>query len=227
MDAKEVVQTNSNEAMKHIFRYDDETKTTLTNLIQYTMLAIIPISCLQKASDTMFSDYDESNGTMALLAEILGQSLLTIVGLFMIHRIITAIPTFSGTAMEDIHLTSIIVVFLLISLHCKDNKMHQKFAAVMNRTFDAWDGKQAPPKKEDKKQPKVSVSQPISNNGMPTHQVSRADYIGTHSNLTAPQPPVHQSPSIADQQNIYAQEAPPMLQEPMAANEGFGVFSAF
>ena len=85
MDAKEVVQTNSNEAMKHIFRYDDETKTTLTNLIQYTMLAIIPISCLQKASDTMFSDYDESNGTMALLAEILGQSLLTIVGLFMIH----------------------------------------------------------------------------------------------------------------------------------------------
>ena len=53
MDAKEVVQTNSNEAMKHIFRYDDETKTTLTNLIQYTMLAIIPISCLQKASDTI------------------------------------------------------------------------------------------------------------------------------------------------------------------------------
>jgi hypothetical protein len=225
MDAKEVVQTNSNEAIKHIFRYDDETKTTLTNLIQYTMLAIIPISCLQKASDTMFSDYDESNGTMALLAEILGQSLLTIVGLFMVHRIITAIPTFSGTAMEDIHLTSIIVVFLLISLHCKDNKMHKKFTAVMNRAFDTWDGN--PPQKEEKKQPRVSVSQPISNNGMPTHQVSRADYVGTHSNLTAPQPPVHQSPSIADQQNIYAQEAPPMAQMPMAANEGMGAFSMF
>ena len=131
MDTKEVVQTNSNEVMKHIFRYDDETKSVLTNLIQYTMLAIIPIACLQKASDKLFSDYDESNGTAAILAEILGQSVLTILGLFMIHRIITAIPTFSGTAMEDIHLTSIIVVFLLISLHCKDNKMHKKLSYIV------------------------------------------------------------------------------------------------
>lgn len=226
MDTKEVVQTNSNEVMKHIFRYDDETKSVLTNLIQYTMLAIIPIACLQKASDKLFSDYDESNGTAAILAEILGQSVLTILGLFMIHRIITAIPTFSGTAMEDIHLTSIIVVFLLISLHCKDNKMHKKLAAVMNRAFDAWDG-ESPQKEEKKQQTRVSVSQPISNNGMPTHQASRADYIGTHANLTEPQPPVQQTPSIADKQNIYAQEAPPMVQEPMAANAGFGAFSAF
>jgi hypothetical protein len=41
--------------------------------------------------------------------------------------------------------------------------------------------------------------------------------------MAAPQPPV-QSPSIADQQNIYAPEAPPMVQEPMAANEGFSSF---
>ena len=58
MDTKEVVQTNSNEVMKHIFRYDDETKSVLTNLVQYTMLAIIPIACLQKASDKLFSDYE-------------------------------------------------------------------------------------------------------------------------------------------------------------------------
>ena len=227
MDTKEVVQTNGNEVMKHIFRYDDETKSVLTNLVQYTMLAIIPIACLQKASDKLFSDFDESNGSAAILAEILGQSVLTIIGLFMIHRIITAVPTFSGNAMEDIHLFSIVVAFLVASFMF-EGKMQRKINAVMNRTFDSWDGKEAPPKKEDNKQhSRVSVSQPISNNGMPTHQVSRADYIGTHSNLTAPQPPVHQSPSIADQQNIYAQEAPPMVQEPMAANAGFGAFSAF
>lgn len=226
MDTKEVVQTNGNEVMKHIFRYDDETKSVLTNLVQYTMLAIIPIACLQKASDKLFSDFDESNGSAAILAEILGQSVLTIIGLFMIHRIITAVPTFSGNAMEDIHLTSIIVIFLLISLHCKDNKMHKKLSAVMNRAFDAWDEvpKQTPKKDNSGK---VRVSQPISNNGMPTHQASRADYIGTHTNLTAPQPPVQQTPSIADKQNMYAQEAPPMVQEPMAANEGFAAFSAF
>ena len=225
MDTKEVVQTNGNEVMKHIFRYDDETKSILTNLVQYTMLAIIPIACLQKASDKLFSDYDESNGTAAILAEILGQSVLTIIGLFMIHRIITAVPTFSGNAMEDIHLFSIVVAFLVASFMF-EGKMQRKINAVMNRIFDSWD---EAPKQTQKNNDggKVRVSQPISNNGMPTHQASRADYIGTHANLTEPQPPVQQTPSIADKQNIYAQEAPPMLQEPMAANAGFGAFSAF
>jgi hypothetical protein len=225
MDTKEVVQTNGNEVMKHIFRYDDETKSVLTNLVQYTMLAIIPIACLQKASDKLFSDYDESNGTAAILAEILGQSVLTIIGLFMIHRIITAVPTFSGNAMEDIHLFSIVVAFLVASFMF-EGKMQRKINAVMNRIFDSWD---EAPKQTQKNNDggKVRVSQPISNNGMPTHQASRADYIGTHANLTEPQPPVQQTPSIADKQNIYAQEAPPMLQEPMAANAGFGAFSAF
>lgn len=224
MDNKESEQITGNSIVKHIFKFDDETKTTLTNLIQYTMLAIIPIACLQKASDTMFSDYDESNGTMALLAEILGQSVLTIVGLFMIHRIITAIPTFSGTAMEDIHLVSIIVVFLLISLHCKDNKMHKKLAAVMNRAFDAWDGK--PEKKEQAKaQPKVSISQPISRGGMPTHQTSRADYIGTHNNIAPPQQEMasQASSSVADQQMYAGQQgAPHVVQEPMAGGSFLG-----
>ena len=42
-----------------------------------------------------------------LLAEILGQALMACIGLFFIHRVITAVPTFSGTAMGDINLFSI------------------------------------------------------------------------------------------------------------------------
>jgi len=114
MDKQEAAPTTSGNAIvKHIFKFDDETKSNLMNLAQYTVLAIIPVAILQNISEKVFPEYDASKGTMELLAEILGQSLMTLLGLFFIHRIITAVPTFSGTAMGDVNLFSIIVVFLL------------------------------------------------------------------------------------------------------------------
>ena len=119
MDKQESAPTTSGNAIvKHIFKFDDETKSNLMNLAQYTVLAIIPVAILQNISEKVFPEYDASKGTMELLAEILGQSLMTLLGLFFIHRIITAVPTFSGTAMGDVNLFSIIVVFLLSSFTC-------------------------------------------------------------------------------------------------------------
>jgi hypothetical protein len=219
MDNKDTTTTTGNSIIKHIFRFDDETKSHLTDLTQYIMLAIIPIAILQNISERVFPKYDETKGTLELLAEILGQSVTTLLGLFLIHRIITAIPTFSGNAMGDINLFNIIIVFLLTSFMF-DGKMQKKINLITSRTVETWEG--TPDKKDTKKskeQPRVSVSQPISRGGMPTHQVSRADYVGTHQNLAPPQQEMASqvSNSIADKQ-IYAgeQNAPPAFQEPMA-----------
>jgi len=156
MDKQESAPTTSGNAIvKHIFKFDDETKSNLMNLAQYTVLAIIPVAILQNISEKVFPEYDASKGTMELLAEILGQSLMTLLGLFFIHRIITAVPTFSGTAMGDVF----------------DGKVEKKFKAVSERMMDLWDGKSeddSDKKKQGKQQQqhsggnRVSVSQPIS-----------------------------------------------------------------
>ena len=238
MDSKESTQTSENSIVKHIFKFDDETKSNLMNLTQYIILAIIPVAILQNLSEKLFPKYDSSKGTVELLAEIIGQSVTTLIGLFFIHRIITAVPTFSGTAMGDLNLFNIIVVFLLTSFMF-DGKIQQKFDAVSERTIDVWEGKSADTKDKKKQQKDagqsvVKVSQPISG---PAHQGSRSDYIGMQTGLGVPQGPPpsiqtqqQQQPSIADQPN-YAGElgAPPVIQEPMAANSvlGGGSFAAW
>lgn len=216
MDNKESEQITGNSIVKHIFKFDDETKSNLTNLAQYTLLAIIPIALLQIISDKLVPEYDEERGTMEILAEVSGQIILSLLGLFFIHRIITCIPTLSGNAMSDINLFTISVVFLSTALRNKETK--QKIKLISSRILETWDGK--PEKKEQAKaQPKVSISQPISRGGMPTHQTSRADYIGTHNNIAPPQQEMaSQASSSTPDQQMYAgqQGAPPVVQEPMA-----------
>ncbi|GAJ17751.1 unnamed protein product, partial [marine sediment metagenome] len=87
---------------------------------------------------------------------------------------------FSGSALGDLNLFSIIIVFLLTSFMF-DGKVEKKFKAISERMMDLWDGKSSDDKDKKKQGQKqqgggsvVSVSQPISRGGMPTHSPSRA-----------------------------------------------------
>jgi len=240
MDKQESAPTTSsaNTIIKHIFKFDDDTKSTLMNLSQYMVLAIIPVAILQNISEKVFPEFDASKGTLELLAEILGQSLMSIVGLFFIHRVITAVPTFSGSAMGDLNLFSIIVVFLLTSFMF-DGKVEKKFKAISNRMMELWDGKSSDDKDKNKKGVKkqgggsvVSVSQPISRGGMPTHSPSRADYLNSPNAQTSStqmmpaQPPAqHQQPQLS--QNNGQEQYSNIPLEPAAYNDGGGGFAAF
>ena len=245
MDKQESAPTTSsaNTIIKHIFKFDDDTKSTLMNLSQYTVLAIIPVAILQNISEKVFPEFDASKGTIELLAEILGQSLMTLLGLFFIHRVITAVPTFSGSAMGDLNLFSIIVVFLLTSFMF-DGKVEKKFKAISDRMMELWDGKSSDDKDKKKKGQQqqqgggsvVSVSQPISRGGMPTHSPSRADYLNSpnaQTSSTQMLPPVQQQqqsslPTQQVPQNDTQQEQYSNLPlEPAAYNSGGGGFAAF
>lgn len=84
-------------------------------------------------------------------------------------------------------------------------------------------------KPDTSQQPVVSVSQPISRSGMPTHQVSQADYIGMHTGMSAPSPPTVQTQQAVGNSQIPTgqEQMPPMMQEPMAANAALGGFASF
>ena len=83
---------------------------------------------------------------------------------------------------------------------------------------------------------------PLSNGGglrqpQPTHQVSRADYLGAHQQMKEPQPnqvvqQVHNDPNVGmggQNGGMNSMGGMGMMggMEPMAANEGFGAFSSF
>ena len=100
--------------MKHVFYFDDQSKSDILNLLQYTILAIIPIIFLNKLIAQYVPEADEKKGTLEISAEVVIQIMVMIFGIFFINRLITYVPTYSREAYESINLGSGILVFLMI-----------------------------------------------------------------------------------------------------------------
>ena len=161
--------------------------------------------------------------------------------MFFIHRLITFVPTYSGRAMGDMNLFSIILL-LLVLLYESHTKVGEKTKILLNRVNDMWHGRTEEKKKKDGKKDAsvVKVTQPISRAGMPTHQPSRADYLNAHNAMSSPtqmlppqNPPSQQIPqsNSGTNNNMYNNggfnglvdaNSPAQGQEPEAFNSSGG-----
>ena len=238
MDDTDTTKNVKNGFINHVFNFDNDTKTEVLNVGQYLLLAIIPMGFYNYMVDSVIPEVDESKSNLEILSEVVGQLVLVLVGLLFIHRLITFVPTYSGRAMGDMNLFSIILV-LLVLLYESHTKVGEKTKILLNRLKDIWEGKKVERKKDTSV---VKVTQPISKAGMPTHAPSRADYLQSHNAMTSSTQVL--PPQQAPQQQAPQQQAPQtnggasnnmydsggfggLVQEPMAANEGFGGFSTF
>ena len=240
---------NTNKVVKngfvnHVFNFDNDTKTEVLNVGQYLLLAIIPMGFYNYMVDSVIPEVDESKSNLEILAEVVGQLSLVLVGMFFIHRLITFVPTYSGRAMGDMNLFSIILLILVL-LYESHTKVGEKTKILLNRVKDMWHGKTSEKKKAKKDPSVVKVSQPISRAGMPTHAPSRADYLQSHNAMSSPtqmlppqntpsqQMPTPDTGASNDMYNsggfngLVDANSPVQSQEPMAANAALGGFSSW
>ena len=234
-NAENATKITQNSFVQHVFNFDNDTKNSMLNLIQYITLAIIPITILNKGIETIIcQDCDQNKGNIELLAEILGQTILLFLGIFFIHRLITFVPTYSGRAYGSLNLFNL-VLFFFVMVYDLDGNMGKKIKVLMNRAEEIWGGKQQEePKQKSNNQNVVTTSQPISGQGSPqlppaqaTHQASRADYVMQQQQMQAPQTSVQNSiTSDAAYGDQHVQkpgiDSGMMVQEPMAANDVLG-----
>jgi hypothetical protein len=203
---------------------DGETKAGLMNGIQYIMLALIPVAIVDTLMKKFFVDSNPNiKGSVELLAEVLGQIVITIILLFSIHKVIIAIPTYSGSAMNRLNYSTL-SLGLLISFFGLNHQISGKVGVIFKRLQDMWEGK--PKEQPVKKNTKVSVSQPISGTRpiIPSHQESRADNRQVH--VAPTQQPVQQpqetSATSQDNYSLGSQNSLLAATEPMAANQALG-----
>jgi len=226
MDSKDTIPTTGNSIIKHIFRFDDETKTHLTDLTQYIMLAIIPVALSNKIIKSMFNSEEPiSKGSVELLAEIIGQCFLTTFLLYLVNKVIISLPTYTGEPIREINMITIAMVITFSLFALNNNKIGDKFNILYERVKKLWNGGSSEPSTPKKN--KVSVSKPISNgrpSSLPTHQESRADYIGTHTQMEPPQ--VSKRTDGPSEGNNAAGEQFPIMEEPQAFNS-LGGFSSW
>lgn len=221
--------------IKHVFNFDDDSKSEILNITQYAIIAIIPVIILNKTIGKYVPEADDKKSSLEISAEVLIQTLVTFMGLFLVHRGITYVPTYSGVKYPEFNIIYNILIFLMITLSLQ-TKIGEKVSILVDRVYELWEGK--PNKKNSKngKQPNVKVSQPISgqvlNQNMNQSAMNQAMYSdGTSISSLPSGGDTQQTPNY---DNMYRQDTTPLVNaatpglaegfvnEPMAANSVLG-----
>uniref|UniRef100_A0A6C0AR44 Uncharacterized protein n=1 Tax=viral metagenome TaxID=1070528 RepID=A0A6C0AR44_9ZZZZ len=222
--------------LKHVFNFDDDSKSEIINIIQYALLAIIPIVLLNKSIAKYVPEADDKKGSLEITAEILIQIIIMFMGLLLINRLITFVPTYSGAKYPETHIIQIILSVLMITMSLQ-TKLGEKVGILVDRIVELWDGK-TDKKKKNGKNGTVKVSQPISGQttsmpitgGQPSYTDGTAISALPNYDQSSSTTEVQQSPNF---NAMFRQDTTPLVgaatpggmdsyQEPMAANSVLG-----
>ena len=112
------VETEAPGLFKHVFNFDKKTKNILLNTIQYLVILIIPLKLVDQTLDYLFENQTYSNrNTLAVLAECLMEIIITVIFIFIIHRFIIYMPTYSGVPISNINLIHIAIMVAFNKIH--------------------------------------------------------------------------------------------------------------
>lgn len=209
----EIVQdSNKPTFLGHVFSTTDEDKSEMLNVLQYVFIGIIPVIILNKTIQRFVPEADPDKSSLELLVEISVQLVIIFIGLILIHRIITYIPTYSGYKYEALTLTNIILAFLVIVLSIQ-SKIGLKANILVDRVNELWNG------------PTENMSNENgAKKGPSNHNNSQADHLDNshvQEGMFPPAPVAVSRPS----QEVQQQAQNMSLMEgmgPMAANSVLG-----
>jgi len=232
---------------KHVFNFDDDSKAELLNIIQYTLIALIPIVLLNKSMQKYVPEADEQKGSAEILAEVVIQIIVMFIGLLIVHRIITFVPTYSGMSYPEFSVIFIILAMLMIILSLQ-TKLGEKVSILVDRIVELWNGPSKDTKGKNGAKSNVKVSQPISGQMMTpmmnsvTPSSSFSDGTSINSLPTSSNNVTMSQQQLPNYNNMYRQDTNPLvgaatpggqdmglIQEPMAANSvlGGGAFGSW
>ena len=224
---------------KHVFNFDDDSKSDILNILQYALIAIIPVVILNKSIGKYVPESDDRKGSLEITAEIIIQIVVTFMGLLIIHRMITFVPTYSGEKYPEFHIVYIILAILMIAMSLQ-TKLGEKVSVLVDRVMELWDGKSDNKKKNSKNN--VKVTQPISGqitsqqmNNAAMNQSLYTDGTAISSLPTNEQQNTTQADQLPNYNAMYRQDTTPLVGaanptdqpmegfgEPMAANSVLG-----
>lgn len=226
------VSDDSNKTfLRHVFNFNDDSKADMLNIIQYSLIAIVPVIILNKTMSKYIPEADKNKSSLEITAEVVIQIIVMFIGLLLVHRIITFIPTYSGEKYPEFHIVYIILAMLMIVLSLQ-TKIGEKVTILVDRVGELWNGK--PNKKPTGgKGGAIKVSQPIAGQQMATNQQMMTEGTSISSLPTYDETPAS-SQQLPNYNAMYRQDSTPLVNaatpgmdgmsvlEPMAANSVLG-----
>ena len=151
-----------------MFSTTEEDKGELLNVVQYSLMGVIPIVLMNKLIQRFIPEADPEKSSLELLAEIAMQLVVIFGSLVFIHRMITFVPAYSGFKYERLTLTNVILAFLVIVLSIQ-SKIGIKANIMVDRIYEMWNG---PEVHEKDAKGGVRVRQAVAR-----HAPSQADHL--------------------------------------------------
>lgn len=167
-------ELNNEGFVNFVFKFDENQKAMMLNIVQYTILAIIPMIVILKTIKNYIPDVDEEKESLMVLAEVVLQLIIMFLSIYLIHRIIIYLPTYSGFNYTEFSVTNIILSVLIIVLSI-NSKLGDKVQLLVERVQDMWDGNTSA-KPYVKQSGNVVVKQPLSQ-----------QYVSNNPNLMMPE----------------------------------------
>ena len=193
--------------LSHVFSSTEEDKAEILNVVQYSLLGVVPVVVLNKMIQRFIPEADPDKSSIELLAEIVIQLIVIFCGLIFAHRLITYVPTYSGFKYENLTLTSVVLAFLVIVLSIQ-SKVGLKVNIIVDRLNELWNGEAKAPVKGENR-----ARYPVSQ-----HAPSQADYLDNSAvqhDMFPPAPIASSHPPPRNDQPMFAPG-------PMAANGVLG-----
>ena len=232
----------SKDFFKHVFNMNEESKSDMMNIVQYAVLSVIPVVLLNKTMSKYVPEAEETKSSMELGAEVVLQIIVMFIGLLLIHRMNTFIPTFSGEKYPEFNIVYIILAVLMITLSLQ-TKLGEKVSILSDRVMQLWEGREgltSQPAKANNNN-NIKISQPIAQQQAINPQVHVcADKMAMNSTPinqlpSNPMnvPPTTQTTTIANNMmanNVQSNQMQMPMQdvfEPVAANDGGNMFSSW
>ena len=75
---------------KYVFNFDEENKHNIMNMIQYTLLSIIPVLITLRLIKHIVPEEDETKGSLEITVECVGQIILIIMAIWFTNKIISS-----------------------------------------------------------------------------------------------------------------------------------------
>jgi len=201
---------------KHVFNFDEESKTEMLNIVQYSVVSLIPIVILNKLTQRFVPEADDEKSSLEITAEVLAQVLFMFFGILIIHRIITYIPTYSGEKYAGFSVTNIILAMLVI-ITSLQTKLGEKISILFDRVVELWEGPKDT-KKNKKGNGTVKVSQPISQNQVAMNQSLNS--MGSTSISALPPSESTMTQQLPDYDKMYQQDSTPLIGAATPGMEG-------
>jgi hypothetical protein len=227
----EAIKDNNKESSNfftYVFNFDEDNKAGMFNMIQYTLLAIVPVIVLLKLVKHYIPEDDDSKPSLEILVEVIFQLIIIFLAIWFIDRMVRFIPTYSGVCYYKFNETNFIIPILIV-LITMQTKLGAKINLLLDRINEIWSGNTTNSTSQKSNQnSQIKVRQPLAGS-IPQHHPSQADslnnqYVSPISNNILPSNTtlISDLPQMNQQQQANVQNQIIDPSPLMAANEALG-----